>query len=125
MADIDDNAPSTTPDTSEPGISEPAAEDHKVYGPGDDEQVATLDTRGFAMINIRNLSVKCGHCNTYQTLCTFEPGGDWNVYTYECENDICDPEKSRTVLEVPTDLDEFARRDPNWRGGKIHAGAHG
>ena len=55
----------------------------------------------------------------------FRPGENgWNVYTYECENDICDPEVTRTYLEVPADLDEFARRDPGWRGGKVHAGAH-
>lgn len=78
----------------------------------------------FSKINIRNLSIKCGHCNTYQTLAGFRPGEEgWNVYTYECENDTCDPNMTRTLLEVPVDLDEFANRDPNWRGGKIHAGA--
>ena len=75
-------------------------------------------------INIRNLSIKCGHCDTYQTLSAFRRSGTgWNVYTYECENDICDPDITRTYLEVPEDLDEFANRDPNWRGGKVHAGA--
>jgi hypothetical protein len=79
-----------------------------------------------AKINIRNLSIRCGHCKTYQTLTGYATREDgWNVYTYECENDVCDPEKSRTLLEVPMDLDEFANRDPNWRGGKIHAGADG
>ncbi len=77
-------------------------------------------------INIRNLSIKCGHCGNYQTLCGFAPREDgWNVYTYECENDRCDPQVTRTYLEVPAHLDEFANRDPNWRGGKIHAGATG
>lgn len=70
------------------------------------------------MINIRDLSVKCGNCQTYQTLCGFRPAGEWNVYTFECENDICDPASTRTLLEVPRDLDEFARRDPGWRGGR-------
>lgn len=74
-------------------------------------------------VNIRNISIKCGHCDTYQTLCGFDQGEDWNVYTYECENDVCDPEVTRTLVEVPRDLDEFARRDPTWRGGRIHAGA--
>jgi hypothetical protein len=74
-------------------------------------------------IDIRNLSVKCGHCGTYQTLCSFERRDDWNVYTYECENDVCDPELSRTLLEVPRRLDLFARRDPTWRGGKKWGGA--
>lgn len=77
-----------------------------------------------AKINIRNLSIKCGHCETYQTLCGFSAREDgWNVYTYECENDTCDPAMTRTLLEVPGELDEFANRDPEWRGGKIHAGA--
>ena len=75
------------------------------------------------MLNIRNLSIKCGHCNTYQTLSHFEHRDDRNVYTYECENEICDPDLSRTLLEVPVDLDEFARRDSSWHGGEIHAGA--
>jgi len=75
-------------------------------------------------INIRNLSIKCGNCDTYQTLSHFARGREgWNVYTYECENEICDPAVTRTYLEVPADLDEFARRDPGWRGGKRHAGA--
>ena len=25
-------------------------------------------------------------------------------------------------LEVPAELDEFADRDPEWRGGAVHAG---
>ena len=75
------------------------------------------------MINVRNLSVKCGNCDTYQTLAAFRRRGDgWNVYTYECENDVCDPAVTRTLVEVPEDLDEFARRDTGWRGGRIHAG---
>lgn len=78
-----------------------------------------------SMINIRNLSIKCGNCDTYQTLSAFVPRSDgWNVYTYECESGSCDPQVTRTYLEVPTELDEFARRDPGWRGGKKHAGAH-
>ena len=74
-------------------------------------------------INIRNISIKCGHCNTYQTLSGFSRREDWNVYTYECENDICDANVTRTLIEVPAHLDVFARRDPEWRGGKKHAGA--
>lgn len=77
------------------------------------------------MINIRNLSIKCGGCDTYQTLCRFERGEEWNVYTYECENDLCDPDATRTLLEVPVALDSFARRDPAWKGGARHAGARG
>ena len=74
-------------------------------------------------INIRNISVKCGNCNTYQTLSTFSKRDEWNVYTYECENDTCDPNVTRTYVEVPHDLDEFANRDPDWRGGKKWGGA--
>jgi len=73
-----------------------------------------------SVINIRNLSIKCGNCNTYQTLSAFQPREEWNVYTYECENQICDPAVTRTYVEVPRDLDEFANRDPEWRGGGRH-----
>jgi hypothetical protein len=74
-------------------------------------------------INIRNLSVKCGHCGTYQTLAAFSRREGWNVYTYECENGVCDPDVTRTLVEVPEELDDFARRDPEWRGGKKWGGA--
>lgn len=74
-------------------------------------------------IDIRDLSVKCGNCNTYQTLAGFSRRDEWNVYTYECENEICDPAVTRTHVEVPRELDTFARRDPEWRGGRRHAGA--
>lgn len=78
-----------------------------------------------SMINIRNLSIKCGKCGSYQTLCHFQPQDDWNVYTFECENDVCRPEDTRTLVEVPRELDEFARRDPGWHGGARHAGSSG
>lgn len=79
---------------------------------------------GKPAINIRNLSIKCGHCDTYQTLAHFAPRDEhWNVYTYECENDACDVEVTRTYIEVPVELDAFARRDPTWHGGAVHAGA--
>lgn len=71
-------------------------------------------------INIRNISIKCGRCETYQTLCGYARREDWNVYTYECENDICEPAETRTLVEVPAELDEFALRDPEWRGGGRH-----
>jgi hypothetical protein len=71
-------------------------------------------------VNIRNISIKCGNCNTYQTLTSFGRRDDWNVYTYECENEICDQKVTRTIVEVPRDLDSFARRDPSWRGGGKH-----
>jgi hypothetical protein len=81
-----------------------------------------LDVTGHSPVNIRNISIKCGHCNAYQTLSRFERRGEWNVYTYECENGTCDPAVTRTLIEVPAALDEFANRDPNWHGGKRHAG---
>ena len=56
---------------------------------------------GGGTINIRNISIKCGNCNTYQTLATFSRRDEWNVYTYECENDTCDPDVTRTLVEVP------------------------
>jgi len=59
------------------------------------------------MINIRDLSVRCGRCNTYQTLVAFEHGDGFNSYTYECENRTCAPEATRTIVEVPEVLDLF------------------
>lgn len=75
-----------------------------------------------ARINIRELSIRCGNCDSYQTLSGFARRGDRNVYTYECENQICDPAVTRTLVEVPAELDEFARRDPGWKGGCRHGG---
>jgi hypothetical protein len=54
-------------------------------------------------INIRNISIKCGNCNTYQTLTAFGQREEWNVYTYESRS----PHACR-------------RRDPTWRGGGKH-----
>jgi hypothetical protein len=65
-----------------------------------------------SMINIRDLSIRCGRCGTYQTLASYEPGDGYNIYTYECDNDACRPEQSRTLVEVPVVLDLFARRHP-------------
>ncbi len=76
------------------------------------------------MVNIRDISIKCGNCGTYQTLTAFSRRDDWNVYTYECENQRCDPAVTRTLVEVPAQIDAFARRDPEWRGGGKH-GAFG
>jgi hypothetical protein len=69
------------------------------------------------MVDIRDISVKCGNCSTYQTLVGFGRRDGWNVYTYECENDRCEAAVTRTLIEVPREIDEFARRDPQWRGG--------
>jgi hypothetical protein len=73
-----------------------------------------------SLVNIRNISIKCGNCNTYQTLVGFARREDWHVYTYECENETCAPAVTRTLVEVPRALDEFGRRDPEWRGGGKH-----
>ena len=61
-------------------------------------------------INIRNISIKCGNCNTYQTLSAYSRREDWNVYTYECENDVCDPNVTRTIVEVPREFDNSTKR---------------
>lgn len=63
-------------------------------------------------INIRDLSVKCGVCGTYQTLSAWEPGDGFNAYTYECESGPCEAEKTRTVVEVPVVLDLFYEAHP-------------
>lgn len=90
--------------------------------PPADETMSDADFAGFSPINIRNLSIKCGNCQTYQTLSRYEPGDEHNVYTYECEGQVCDPAVTRTLVEVPKALDEFARRDPAWRGGRKFGG---
>jgi hypothetical protein len=77
-------------------------------------------------VNVRNFSVRCGRCGHYQVLAGYARlDDDWNVYTYECDQPPCieDLAASRTLIEVPIDLDEFANRDPKWRGGRIHGGA--
>ena len=63
-------------------------------------------------INIRDLSIRCGRCGTYQTLSAWEPGDGFNAYAYECEDTGCDPAASRTILEVPTVLDLFHEAHP-------------
>ena len=87
------------------------------------ERPPSADGAAPATVNIRNLSIKCGNCDHYQTLSGFAQREEWNVYTYECENDLCDPTVTRTLLEVPAELDEFARRDPGWKGGRRHGGS--
>lgn len=74
-------------------------------------------------VNVRHFSVKCGVCLEYQTLSSYRREGELNVYVYECENAVCAPEGTRTLIEVHHDVDEFANRDPNWRGGRRHGGA--
>ncbi|MEM7049174.1 MAG: hypothetical protein AAF604_05920 [Acidobacteriota bacterium] len=71
-------------------------------------------------IHLRNLSLVCMVCETYPTLAAFRREDEANVYTYECEGASC---QRRRELTVPEPLDQFARRDPAWRGGARHAGA--
>ena len=74
--------------------------------------VNDVKTEPDSMINIRDLSVRCGHCRAYQTLVAYEPGDGYNVYAYECEKETCLPEQTRTLIEVPVVLDLFAQRHP-------------
>lgn len=69
------------------------------------------------MLNIRDLSIRCGHCMNYQTLAAYRPREGWNVYTFECESGTCDVETTRTLVEVPAEIDEFSRRHPDCGGG--------
>jgi len=62
------------------------------------------------VIDIFMMSVKCGNCDGYQTIVKFQRAKEKNVYTYECENEICDPNVTRTIVEVPRDLDNSTRR---------------
>ena len=62
------------------------------------------------VIDIFVMSVKCGNCDTYQTIVKFRKGAEKNVYTYECENEICDPNVTRTIVEVPKHLDNSVKR---------------
>lgn len=82
--------------------------------------------RGPTPVNIRNFSVRCGRCDQYQVIVAFARlDEEWNLYTYECDSEPCvsEPSVTRTFIEVPVDLDEFANRNPNWRGGKKWGGA--
>jgi hypothetical protein len=62
------------------------------------------------VIDVFMMSVKCGNCDTYQTIVRFEKQPERNVYTYECENESCDPNVTRTIVEVPTHLDNSVKR---------------
>ena len=66
-----------------------------------------------AVINIRDLSIRCGQCKNYMTLVSYEPGDGRNAYTFECDAGGCDPGASRTLVEVPVTLDEFAQKHPD------------
>ncbi|HTD52531.1 MAG TPA: hypothetical protein VK780_05865 [Thermoanaerobaculia bacterium] len=62
------------------------------------------------VIDIFMMSIKCGNCDTYQTVVGFKKYPEKNVYTYECENDACDPNVTRTIVEVPRDVDNSTKR---------------
>jgi len=62
------------------------------------------------VIDVFVMSVKCGNCDTYQTIVGFKKLPEKNVYTYECENDLCDPNVTRTIVEVPKHLDNSVKR---------------
>ena len=65
------------------------------------------------VIDVFMMSVKCGNCERYQTIVSFEKRDDHNVYTYECDWDAspeCDPNVTRTIVEVPRHLDNSTRR---------------
>ena len=65
---------------------------------------------GAHVIDFFMMSVKCGNCDSYQTIVKFRKEPEKNVYTYECENEICDPNVTRTIVEVPKHLDNSTRR---------------
>ena len=69
------------------------------------------------MINIRDISVRCARCLNYQTLSAYATRPGWNVYTYECDAGTCDAETTRTIVEVPVEIDEFAQTHPDCGGG--------
>jgi hypothetical protein len=62
------------------------------------------------VIDIFVMSIKCGNCETYQTVVGFKKYPEKNVYTYECENEICDPNVTRTIVEVPKEVDNSTKR---------------
>ena len=62
------------------------------------------------------MSLKCGNCDTYQTIVKFRKLPEKNVYTYECENEICDPNVTRTIVEVPQAPRQL---DPSGRGAAV------
>ena len=62
------------------------------------------------VIDIFMMSVKCGNCDGYQTVLKFQKHPDKNVYIYECENEVCDPNVTRTIVEVPREVDNSTKR---------------
>ena len=71
------------------------------------------EPRGTHVVDVFMMSVKCGNCGKYQTIVSFEKRADDNVYTYECDWDAspdCDPNVTRTIVEVPREFDNSAKR---------------
>ncbi len=62
------------------------------------------------VIDVFMMSVRCGNCDAYQTIVGFRKLPEKNVYTYECENEICDPNVTRTIVEVPREFDNSTKR---------------
>ena len=73
------------------------------------------------MVDIRDITVRCGNCNEFQTLVDFRRREGWHVYVYECDGTGCDAAVTRTLVELPAEIDEFARRDPEWERGRHEA----
>ena len=73
------------------------------------------EARG-GMIQIRDLSIRCGQCMNFMTLSEYDAREGWNAYTFICESG-CDPAVARMVVEVPADLDLFAQKHPECGGG--------
>jgi hypothetical protein len=122
---LEDTAPAVeaaNPEAASPEAPAPEAPE----APESPAAAPARERRGPTPVNIRNFSVRCGRCDQYQVIVGFKPlDEEWNLYTYECDSEPCvsDPSLTRTLIEVPIDLDEFANRDPNWRGGKKWGGA--
>ncbi|MEM6457531.1 MAG: hypothetical protein AAF772_20755 [Acidobacteriota bacterium] len=88
-----------------------------------DDPVDGPDGDGPLAFSVRNLSLRCVACDDYLVLAHYQRlDEDWHRYVYECEPS-CGAEPTRVWLEVPVVLDQFARRDPTWRGGARHGGA--
>lgn len=68
------------------------------------------DQADLHVIDVFMMSIRCGNCDTYQTIVKFDKRSEKNVYTYECENDVCDPNVTRTIVEVPKHLDNSVKR---------------
>ena len=71
---------------------------------------APADPPDLHVIDVFMMSIRCGNCDTYQTIVKFDKQPEKNVYTYECENDVCDPNVTRTIVEVPKHLDNSVKR---------------